>query len=136
MTIVILFSGFSSLTERPLRQRDGGLCPDAPGAIPQQKEEKRMAATRLQRTRTTGYRLPAGAIYVGRPTRWGNAFRVDKYGPEEAVRRYEAMLLGLGTETLAVFLEPLRGKDLVCWCRPSAPCHGDVLLRLANTQEG
>jgi hypothetical protein len=28
-------------------------------------------------------------------------------------------------------LHELRGKDLVCWCAPK-PCHGDVLLRLAN----
>ena len=28
-------------------------------------------------------------------------------------------------------LPELRGLDLVCWCAP-LPCHGDVLLRLAN----
>jgi hypothetical protein len=28
-------------------------------------------------------------------------------------------------------LHDLRGLDLVCWCAP-LPCHGDVLLRLAN----
>jgi Domain of unknown function (DUF4326) len=26
----------------------------------------------------------------------------------------------------------LKGKDLVCWCIPGAPCHGDVLLVVAN----
>lgn len=31
-------------------------------------------AKRIQRKRTRGYRLPAGAVYVGRPTRWGNPF--------------------------------------------------------------
>lgn len=30
-------------------------------------------------------------------------------------------------------LEQLRGHDLACWCRVSAPCHGDVLLELANS---
>lgn len=29
---------------------------------------------RIQRKRTAGYRMPEGAIYVGRPTRWGNVF--------------------------------------------------------------
>jgi hypothetical protein len=29
-------------------------------------------------------------------------------------------------------LEPLRGKDLACWCPLSEPCHADVLLELAN----
>ncbi|MFG3340564.1 DUF4326 domain-containing protein [Glycomyces sp. NPDC048151] len=26
----------------------------------------------------------------------------------------------------------LAGKDLACWCEPDAPCHADVLLRVAN----
>jgi hypothetical protein len=31
------------------------------------------------------------------------------------------------------WLDPLRGKNLGCWCREDAVyCHGDVLLRLAN----
>jgi len=30
------------------------------------------------------------------------------------------------------FLEPLRGKNLGCWCKVGEPCHGDILLRLAN----
>lgn len=29
-------------------------------------------------------------------------------------------------------LEELRGHDLACWCPLDAPCHADVLLRLAN----
>lgn len=29
---------------------------------------------RIQRRRTKGWRMPPGAIYVGRPTRWGNPF--------------------------------------------------------------
>lgn len=30
------------------------------------------------------------------------------------------------------WLEPLRGKDLCCWCKMDQPCHADVLLELAN----
>lgn len=26
----------------------------------------------------------------------------------------------------------LAGRDLACWCKPGDPCHGDVLLELAN----
>jgi hypothetical protein len=29
---------------------------------------------RIQRKRTPGYRMPPGAVYVGRPTKWGNPF--------------------------------------------------------------
>ncbi|WP_324292388.1 DUF4326 domain-containing protein [Breoghania sp.] len=27
----------------------------------------------------------------------------------------------------------LAGKNLACWCSLDGPCHGDVLLRLANS---
>src|SRR5581483_2823660 len=33
-------------------------------------------ADRIQRSRAKGWRMPAGAIYVGRPTKWGNQFKV------------------------------------------------------------
>ena len=29
---------------------------------------------RIQRRRTRGWRMPVRAVYVGRPTRWGNPF--------------------------------------------------------------
>lgn len=35
------------------------------------------APKRIQRKRTAGWRMPAGAIYVGRPTKWGNPFALD-----------------------------------------------------------
>jgi hypothetical protein len=28
--------------------------------------------------------------------------------------------------------DELAGKDLACWCEPDAPCHADILLRIAN----
>ena len=31
---------------------------------------------RIQRKRTKGWRMPEGAVYVGRPTKWGNPFAV------------------------------------------------------------
>jgi hypothetical protein len=30
---------------------------------------------RIQRKRTKGWRMPEGAVYVGRPTKWGNPFK-------------------------------------------------------------
>ncbi|WP_255183240.1 MULTISPECIES: DUF4326 domain-containing protein [unclassified Rhodococcus (in: high G+C Gram-positive bacteria)] len=37
-----------------------------------------MSPQRIQRKRTKGWRMPNGAVYVGRPTKWGNPFRVIK----------------------------------------------------------
>ena len=76
--------------------------------------------------------LPDGAVYVGRPTKWGNPFLFPTgFCPtrEDAVEAYLTHLtVGLGRE---LPLEELRGKDLVCWCAPLR-CHADVLLELAN----
>jgi hypothetical protein len=47
---------------------------------------------------------------------------------EEVIRKYERHLVDSG---LINDIHQLCGKDLVCWCAP-LPCHGDVLLRLAN----
>lgn len=73
--------------------------------------------------------LPEGAIYVGRPSKWGNPFRIGYDGTrDEVISRYENYL---GESGLIDDIAELRGKDLVCWCAPK-PCHADVLLRLAN----
>lgn len=36
----------------------------------------REAPRRIQRLRAKGWRMPPSAVYVGRPTRWGNPFRL------------------------------------------------------------
>lgn len=33
---------------------------------------------RIQRKRTKGWRMPEGAVYVGRPSRWGNPFAAQR----------------------------------------------------------
>lgn len=84
--------------------------------------------------------LPAGAVYVGRPSKWGNPFTHLKKDTqakfkvktrEEAVENYRQWIEWGGGGYLRKYLEELRGKDLVCWCAPE-PCHADVLLGLAN----
>jgi hypothetical protein len=48
-----------------------------------------------------------------------------------AIAKYERYLSDGG---LIKEVHQLRGRDLICWCAP-LPCHGDVLLRLANTAD-
>lgn len=38
-----------------------------------------MSGQRIQRRRTRGWRMPTGAVYVGRPTRWGNPFHTTDW---------------------------------------------------------
>ena len=74
--------------------------------------------------------IPRDAIYIGRPSKWGNPFVIGKHGNrEQVIARYECALLS--DPNLMASLHELRDKSLVCWCAPLA-CHGDVLLRLAN----
>jgi len=105
--------------------------------------------------------MPEGAVYVGRPTRWGNPWAVgdeceihfaDGYTIpwcitiEIAVTAYrDVMDLRLSfpdrpahpeddaiTQAWIDGVAELRGHDLVCWCPLDQPCHADVLLELAN----
>lgn len=74
---------------------------------------------------------PDGAVYIGRPSTWGNPFAIGKDGNREEViqkfRCYAEAKLVADPNWLA-FLE---GKDLVCYCAPKA-CHGDVLIELVK----
>lgn len=36
------------------------------------------APRRIERKRRRGWRMPAGAVYVGRPSEWGNPFRITR----------------------------------------------------------
>lgn len=72
-------------------------------------------------------------IYIGRPSKWGNPFVIGRDGTrEEVIQKYKDYLLG--NAELMSSLHELRGKNLICWCRPHL-CHGDVLLELANGEE-
>jgi hypothetical protein len=119
-------------------------------------------AKRIQRKRTKCWRMPAGAVYVGRPTKWGNPWSMNGYwdagyvgspivAARVCVEQFRAWLTGTrsswsGTTPDSPWALPgvpesawpkpdvseLRGKDLACWCPLDQPCHADVLLELAN----
>lgn len=138
-----------------------------------------MSPQRIQRRRTAGWRMPDGAVYVGRPTRWGNPFTVGKtlvrypaidgdtwehegrsgktpgerhayrhpdgsitwHRVEVATRAQVVELYRLHTGPMGSYeldvdevRRELAGRDLVCWCPESEPCHADVLLEIANSE--
>ncbi len=73
---------------------------------------------------------PKDAVYIGRPTKWGNPFVIGRDGTrEDVIRKYEDWVIT--QPQLMYALHELRGKDLVCFCAPQG-CHGDVLIKLAN----
>lgn len=88
---------------------------------------------RIQRRRTRGWRLPAGAICVDRSTHWGNPFNTGDAAADVASHRdWLEGCIERGTIDLAELQAELGGHDLACFCREGARCHGDTLLELAN----
>jgi hypothetical protein len=78
--------------------------------------------------------VPADAVYIGRGSKWGNPFRIGRDGDRAAVIvMYERWLAD--QHHLLRALDELCSRDLICFCAPRA-CHGDLLLRLANTTRG
>jgi len=70
--------------------------------------------------------MPAGAVYVGRPSKWGNPYVIGKDGDRKTViEKYRKYLWN--NKHLLGQIRELLNKDLVCYCAPE-PCHGDVLL--------
>jgi Domain of unknown function (DUF4326) len=74
--------------------------------------------------------IPEGAVVVDRSSRWGNPYHLGDYSRANAIALYriwvEAEIAAGRLDT-----EELRGKDLVCWCKP-LDCHGDYLLEISN----
>ena len=69
-------------------------------------------------------------VYIGRPSKWGNPFKVGTPGArDECITLYEQWILT--QPQLLAALPELHGKRIACHCAPQ-PCHGDVLARLAN----
>ena len=69
-------------------------------------------------------------VYIGRPSKWGNPFKIGVDGTrDEVIRKYREYVLR--TPQLNNALHELEGKILGCWCAPK-PCHGDILVVLAN----
>lgn len=88
--------------------------------------------------------MPDGAVYVGRPTVWGNPFETA-----EEYRKLAEAIVGISGQshfhevTLQQFanvnsamgrLFQLRGKQLARWCSLDKPCHADFLAELANKE--
>ncbi len=97
--------------------------------------------------------VPAGAVRITRPTRWGNPYPIRRYGLARALTLHREWLLGApaavhearaigcrlrlyGSALVDAVRHELTGRVLACWCPLDGPCHGDLLLALAATAPG
>ncbi len=90
--------------------------------------------------------MPPNTVKVTRPGKYGNPFKVG-CNPSEFSTALPMTCESVGVAvacfayyaetwaqiTRGKFLDPLRGKNLACWCALDQLCHADVLLKMANT---
>lgn len=78
--------------------------------------------------------IPMDAVYVGRPSSFGNPFKVGQHGNRgECIELYVKWINLTAQEELRDRMyKELRGKDLVCYCTPKA-CHADIILGIVNS---
>ena len=75
--------------------------------------------------------IPVDAVYIGRPSKFGNPFVIGKDGDRDQVIAKYRDWIATKPELIEAAKTKLKGKDLVCFCSPKS-CHGDVLVVIAN----
>ena len=92
-----------------------------------------------RKTKVVNLRINKHDIYIGRGSKWGNPFEVGRDGNrEEVIEKYRKWIIG-ETPSPSHSLPPtidevrteLMGQRLGCYCAP-LPCHGDILVELAE----
>lgn len=97
---------------------------------------------RIQRKRIKGWKKPPNTINIARPSKFGNPhnwqggleYGYSKRDCKELAKTF--FIDSLNKNELPFTREDikreLKGKNLMCWCKEGEPCHGDVLLMIAN----
>ena len=110
-----------------------------------------MTPQRIQRERSKGWKKPEGAVYVGRPSKYGNDYCIEKtgkfyaivndktgyiaYRPSRRTAAFHAVEMFEREQLPGMDVTELAGKTIMCWCAVDMPCHGDPILRKANGKE-
>lgn len=87
-------------------------------------------------TRVVNVRKERSDVYIGRPSKYGNQYRIGVDGDREKVVRlyrlwfFHPMQAQLREEAR----RELKGKRLGCYSHP-LPCHGDVLAAYVDEEE-
>ena len=67
-------------------------------------------------------------VWIDRRSAFGNRFRIGSDGTrEEVIAKHRDWLMADEQAAFRESLEVLRGKRLICWCRP-LPCHGETII--------
>jgi hypothetical protein len=84
-----------------------------------------------------GWKRNPNYVYIGRPGKgfsgnWGNPFPISRYkSREESLEDYTYWLNNKDLKYLEMLRRELKGKTLVCFCKP-LDCHGDIIAELVD----
>jgi Domain of unknown function (DUF4326) len=75
-------------------------------------------------------------VFIGRPSRWGNPWRIGLHGDRaEVLRKYRDWLTAPEQKEFRNQVRRhLRGRLLGCFCSPLR-CHGEYLAIVAESEE-
>jgi len=83
--------------------------------------------------------IPKGAVYVGRPTVYGNPFKIGPDGDRDQVIAKFWHYFHDKLEQNQEFKEAVDSlkyaKGLVCWCAPER-CHADIIAEYLHDSRG
>lgn len=72
-------------------------------------------------------------VNIMRPGKWGNPFSIGGHGDrQEVIAKFDEYIRSR-PDLLRDAKKELKGKHLLCCCKPRA-CHGDILLEIANSE--
>ena len=65
-------------------------------------------------------------VYIGRPSKWGNPFKIGRDGTRKEVLEKYRFYLKNNLELMSSIMS-LDGEILGCYCKPK-DCHGDIIV--------
>lgn len=76
--------------------------------------------------------IPSNSLYVGRPNKYGNPYKIGKDGTrEEVILKYKKYLWNKlqNKDWKNQFIKDIANTEyLVCWCSPMA-CHASIIIK-------
>lgn len=91
--------------------------------------------------RVVHFRVSRYDVYIGRPSKWGNPFKIGDLHHGKTLTRETAIeafrdwfFHSANGIALQQHTHELYSKVLGCWCKPRA-CHGDVIMELVEHEE-
>ena len=73
--------------------------------------------------------------YIGRPSIYGNPFKIDAYNDRDTVIRQYETYARVKPRVLAAIRSLPEDAVLGCWCYPKS-CHGDVIIKFWKEMHG